>query len=164
MQSYSGPVAQRLEQGTHNSRQILALVFTVSHSVADARYFGNPIFAARCIELRIFAAKFRPTVEQTVEKSLGDTKPSAVSTRSAMSPRGLLCAPSSMQSMRAFGNADHPVLGHAKFTSNSRKKHDHRARLGTVSMAGNRLCRLPLDDVVRGVQGCVNPAPPLIFA
>ena len=31
-------------------------------------------------------------------------------------------------------------------------------------MAGNRLCHLPLDDVVRGVEGCVNPAPPLIFA
>jgi hypothetical protein len=57
-----------------------------------------------------------------------------------------------------------PVLGHAKFTSNSRKEHDHRARLGTVSMAGNRFCRLPLDDVLRGVEGCVNPAPPLIFA
>jgi len=40
-----------------------ALVFTASHSIADARYFGNPIFAARYAALRSFAAKFCATVE-----------------------------------------------------------------------------------------------------
>jgi hypothetical protein len=40
----------------------------VSHSVADARYFGNPTFAVRHAELRTFVAKFCPTVEQTVER------------------------------------------------------------------------------------------------
>jgi hypothetical protein len=39
------------------------------HTVANARYFGNVGFAARHVELRAFAAKFSPTVEQTVEKS-----------------------------------------------------------------------------------------------
>ncbi len=39
-------------------------------SVADARYFGNPIFAARYVELHSFAAKFSPTVEQTVNDRL----------------------------------------------------------------------------------------------
>jgi len=37
-------------------------------SVADATYFGNTIFAARYVELHSFAAKFSPTVEQTVNE------------------------------------------------------------------------------------------------
>src|SRR5207247_3315298 len=48
------------------------------------------------------------------------------------------------------------------FISNSRKEHDHRARLGPVGRAGNRLCGLPLEDVVRGVKSCVNPATPWV--
>src|SRR5882724_11981985 len=50
------------------------------------------------------------------------------------------------------------------FMSNSRKEHDHRARLGPVGIAGNRLCCLPRDDVMRGVKGCVDPAAPWVFA
>jgi serine/threonine protein kinase len=40
----------------------------VSHSVADARYFGNPIFAARLAELRRFAAKIFRAVENHRER------------------------------------------------------------------------------------------------
>jgi hypothetical protein len=45
------------------------LAFAASHSVADARYFGNPVFAARHAELHGFAAKNFPTVEKTVKSS-----------------------------------------------------------------------------------------------
>jgi hypothetical protein len=37
------------------------------HSIANARGFGHSGFAARYTELRTFAAKFRSTVERTVE-------------------------------------------------------------------------------------------------
>ena len=50
------------------------------------------------------------------------------------------------------------------FISNSRKEHDHRARLGPIGIAGNRRRCLPRDDVVRGVEGCVDPAAPWVFA
>ena len=52
----------------------------------------------------------------------------------------------------------------SEFISNFGKEHDHRARLGPIGMARNRLCPVPLDDVVRGVEGCVNPAAPWIAA
>ena len=48
--------------------------------------------------------------------------------------------------------------------SNSQNKHNHGARLGAIDMPGNRLCLLPLDDVVRGVESGINPAAPWIFA
>ena len=48
--------------------------------------------------------------------------------------------------------------------SNSRKENNHGPRLGAISIARNRLCRLPLDDVVRGVKCRVNPAAPSILA
>jgi hypothetical protein len=43
--------------------------------------------------------------------SQGDIKPSTCSARSAMSPRGLTCPPSSMQSMRVFGSGDRRAKG-----------------------------------------------------
>jgi hypothetical protein len=39
----------------------------VSHSVADARYRCDPVFAEHCGELRGFAAKISQTVEKTVK-------------------------------------------------------------------------------------------------
>src|SRR5262249_6472504 len=53
---------------------------------------------------------------------------------------------------------------HAFFISNSRKEHNHRARLGPIGIAGNWLCCLPLEDVVRRIEGCVDPAAPWVFA
>ena len=50
------------------------------------------------------------------------------------------------------------------FISNSRKEHDHRARLGPIGIAGNRRRCLPWEDIVRGVKGCVDPAAPWVFA
>src|SRR5438067_10762730 len=50
------------------------------------------------------------------------------------------------------------------FTLNSRKQHDHRACLGPVGTAGNRSRCLPRDDIVRRVEGCVDPAAPWRFA
>jgi hypothetical protein len=50
-----------------------ALVFAVSHSVADARYLGDPMFATQRTELHTFALKFSPTVEQTVENSCSNS-------------------------------------------------------------------------------------------
>ena len=52
-----GAVAQRLEQGTHDSRKSFACVFTALHSIADAWYFSHSAFATRYAELRRFAAK-----------------------------------------------------------------------------------------------------------
>ena len=46
-------------------------------SVADATYFGNTIFAARYVELHSFAAKFSPTVEQTLNDRLAHTRAEA---------------------------------------------------------------------------------------
>src|SRR5215475_1339570 len=34
------------------------------------------------------------------------------------------------------------------------KEHDDRARLGSICIARNRLCRFPLNDIVRGVKRC----------
>src|SRR6266566_1245305 len=48
--------------------------------------------------------------------------------------------------------------------SNFRKEHDDGARLGRIGIARNRLCDLPLKDIVREVERCVNPASPWIFA
>jgi len=43
----NGPVAQRLEQGTHNSRQSFCAVLSVLPPFADARCFGHSAFALR---------------------------------------------------------------------------------------------------------------------
>jgi len=62
-----GPVAQRLEQGTHNSRETFCAVF---RGVAQRVFQSRPEaswFALRCAELRSFAAKFYQTVERTVK-------------------------------------------------------------------------------------------------
>jgi len=46
--------------------------------------------------------------------------------------------------------------------SNAREQHRHRTRLGPIGMAGNRRCCLPGYDVVRGVEGSVDPSTPRI--
>jgi hypothetical protein len=58
-----GPVAQRLEQGLIIQARVLARIFTALHAVADARRSSGPVFATRCRDLRIFAAKMSQTVE-----------------------------------------------------------------------------------------------------
>src|ERR1043166_486565 len=44
------------------------------------------------------------------------------------------------------------------------KKHDYRARLDAIDIAGDRLRRLPLNDVVWGIEGCVDPTAPRVCA
>jgi hypothetical protein len=66
-----GPVAQRLEQGTHNSRKSFCACF---HCIAQRRYarcFDHLVFAPRRGELRRFAAKISQTVENDREKFSG---------------------------------------------------------------------------------------------
>ena len=43
-----------------------------------------------------------------------------------------------------------------------REQHDHRTRPGPVNTARNRGSGLPLDDVVRCIEGGVDPSPPRI--
>jgi hypothetical protein len=43
------------------------------------------------------------------------------------------------------------------------QKNNHRARLGAVDIAGNWLCYIPLEDIVRRVESGINPAAPRIF-
>jgi len=61
--SSSQSTCGKAEQGLIIREKPFALVFTVSHSVADARYFFSLAFAARCTELRSFATEFCPTVD-----------------------------------------------------------------------------------------------------
>ena len=60
-------LGQRLEQGTYNSREAFALVFTVLHILADTTRFSPSRFSGRRAELRSFAAKNSETVESTVK-------------------------------------------------------------------------------------------------
>jgi hypothetical protein len=71
-----------------------------------------------------------------------------------------------MMALQNAGSPDEQVCDHvaAFLILKPREKHNHRARLGPVDIPRNRLYRLPLDDVVRGVEGRVNPASPWIFA
>ena len=62
-----GPVAQRLEQGLIIQERVLARIFTALHAVADAGHSSGPVFATRCRDLRIFAAKMSQTVENNRE-------------------------------------------------------------------------------------------------
>ena len=41
--------------------------------------------------------------------------------------------------------------------SKFRKKHDDGARLGAIDIARNGLCRFPLDNVVRRIEGYIIP-------
>src|SRR4051794_11007922 len=52
----------------------------------------------------------------------------------------------------------------SEFISNFGKEYDHRVRLRPIGIVRNRLCCLPLENVVRGVEGCVNPAAPWVLA
>jgi len=61
-----GPLTQRLEQGTRNSRKRFCACFTALRSVADARCSAFHI-APGCAELRDFAAKISQTVQNVLE-------------------------------------------------------------------------------------------------
>jgi hypothetical protein len=63
-----GPVAQRLEQGTHNSKKGFCVVF---HEFAQRDFHNWPEvnwFARHCAGLRGFAVKISQTVEPNREK------------------------------------------------------------------------------------------------
>ena len=68
MRQENGPVAQRLEEGTHNSRKSFCAYF---HRLAHRceRLVNRQLrFAVRNADLRRFAAKNRQTVENDREK------------------------------------------------------------------------------------------------
>ena len=70
-----GPLVKRQSRGLIIREEPFALIFTVSHSIADARYFCNSAFATRCRELRSLQRNLLDRRKMSKLTSARTTKP-----------------------------------------------------------------------------------------